>query len=177
MAKRKNHLVIAKDKKDNKVVVINEIIFGGRKNLPWKEVEKYLKRYIGAVVQVSETAETVHIDKDFPDEYKGSEDTKHARGTSAKAKANAVQGIVQMIEIARKTSVSDNMKQKNHKKASQGWLRYLTRFALPVINNQNVITHYNIYIATLVVRKNDSGKLILYDVVNIKKETETIFKL
>ena len=39
------------------------------------------------------------------------------------------------------------------------------------------ITHYNIYIATLVVRKNDSGKLILYDVVNIKKESETIFKL
>lgn len=177
MAKRKNEIAIAKDKKGNKVVVINEIIFEGRKNLPWKEVEKYLKRYIGAVIQVSETAETVHIDKDFPDEYKGSEDTKNARGTSAKAKANAVQGIIQMIEIARKTSMSDNMKQKNYKKASRGWLRYLTRFALPVLNSQNVITHYNIYIATLVVRKNDKGKLSLYDVVNIKKESETIFEL
>jgi len=177
MAKRKNEIVIAKDKKGNKVVVIDEIIFKGRKKLPWKEVEKYLKRYIGAVVQVSETAESVYIDKDFPDEYKGSEDTKKARGASAKAKANAVQGILQMIEIARKTSVSDNMKRKNHKKAYQGWLRYLTRFALPVLDNQNVITHYNIYIATLVVRKNERGKLSLYDVVNIKKESQTAFEL
>lgn len=177
MAKRKNEFIIARDKKGNKVVVINEIIFEGRKKLPWKEVEKYLKRYIGAVVQVSETAEIVHIDKDFPDEYKGSEDTKNARGASAKAKANAVQGIIQMIEIARKTSASENMKRKNHKKASQGWLRYLTRFALPVLNYQNGITHYNIYIATLVVRKNEKGKLSLYDVVNVKKETETVFEL
>lgn len=177
MARRKNEIIIAKDKKGNKVVVINEIIFEGRKNLPWKEVEKYLKRYIGAVVQISETAEFVHIDKDFPDEYKGSEDTKNVRGASAKAKANAVQGIIQMIQIARKTSVSDNMKWKNNKKASQGWLRYLTRFALPVLNNQNVITHYNIYIATLVVRKNEKGKLSLYDVVNVKKESQTVFEL
>ena len=140
-------------------------------------MEKYLKRYIGAIVQVSETQEYVHIEKDFPDEYKGSEDTKKARGTSAKAKANAVQGIRQMIEIARKTSVSDNMKQKNHKKAYHGWQRYLTRFALPVLDSQNIIAHYNIYIATLVVRKNEKGKLSLYDVVNVKKESQTSFEL
>lgn len=97
-------IVIAVDKKGHKVVVINEILFTGRKSLPWKEVEKYLKKYIGAVVLVSETSEQIYIDKEFPDEYKGSEDTKKARGGSAKAKANAVQGIKQMIEISRKTS-------------------------------------------------------------------------
>ena len=42
MAKRKNEIIIAKDKKGNRVAVIHEIIFEGRKNLPWKEVEKYL---------------------------------------------------------------------------------------------------------------------------------------
>ena len=146
MIRRKKHLIIAKDKKDNKVVIINEILFKGRKNLPWKEVEKYLKRYIGEVVCVSETEEMIYIDKDFPDEYKGSEDTKKARGASAKAKANAIQGILQMVEIARKTSVSDNVKKKNSKKASQGWVRYLTRFALPVIDAQNIITHYNTFV-------------------------------
>ena len=175
--KTKDNIVIAIDKKGHKVVVINEILFKGRKQLPWKEVEKYLKRYIGAVVLVSETEELVHIDKEFPDEYKGSEDTKKARGGSAKAKANAVQGIKQMIEIARKTSESKNMKEKNNKKANQGWLRYLTRFALPVINDKNIITHYNIFMATLVVRKNEKGKLNLYDVVNVRKESETIFEL
>lgn len=172
-----NDIVIAMDKKGRKVVVINEILFKGRKNLPWKEVEKYLKKYIGTVVLVSETSEWIYIDKDFPDEYKGSEDTKKAKGGSAKAKANAVQGIKQMIEISRKTSEKSNYKEKNYKKASKGWLRYLTRFALPAVNEQNVITHYNVYLATLVVSRNEKGKLKLYDVVNIKKESETIFEL
>lgn len=73
-------IVVAIDKKGHKVVVINEILFTGRKSLPWKEVEKYLKRYIGEVVMVSETEEWIYIDKEFPDEYKGSEDTRKARG-------------------------------------------------------------------------------------------------
>ncbi len=33
-----------------------------------------------------------------------------------------------------------------------------------------VIERYNIYIGTLVVRKIMSGKLYLYDLVNVKKE-------
>ena len=168
-------IVIAVDKKGHKVVVINEILFKGRKSLPWKEVENYLKKYIGSVVLISETSEWIYIDKEFPDEYKGSEDTKKARGGSAKA--NAVQGIKQMIEISRKTCETPNQKEKNHKKASLGWQRYLTRFALPVVNSDSIITHYNVYIATLVVRKTGKGKLKLYDVVNVKKESETIFEL
>ena len=120
MTKRKNVISIANDKKGNKVVVINEIIFEGRKNLPWKEVEKYLKRYIGAVIEVSETAEIVHIEKDFPDEYKGSEDTKKTRGTSAKAKANAASGVPELIEIASNKRFKENLTNKHRKDAKYG---------------------------------------------------------
>lgn len=48
---------------------------------------------------------------DFPDEYKGSEDTMRTRGPYAKAKANAIQGIEGMIEIARKTKETENYRR------------------------------------------------------------------
>lgn len=167
----------ALDKKGRKVVVINEILFYGKKKLPWDEVEKYLHRYIGKIIEVDETGELIHISSDFPDEYKGSEDTKKTRSAYAKAKANAVQGVEGMIKISRKTSESQNFKKKNMKKAKYGWYRYLTRFALPVMSDKNIIEYYNIYIATLIVRKSSEGKLFLYDIVNVKKEDSIEFEL
>ena len=52
-------LVIALDEKKRKVVVINEILFYGKRNPPWDKVEQYLKRYIGKVVTVAETGEEI----------------------------------------------------------------------------------------------------------------------
>lgn len=173
----KKELVIALDAKGHKVVVINEILFYGKKNLPWDKVEQYLKRYIGKVVTVAETGEEIHIGPDFPDEYKGSLDTMSVRGPNARAKANLVQGIEELITIARKTSESENLKDKSNKKAKYGWYRYLTRFALPVVNEGNTITHYNVYLATLIVRKDYRKKMHLYDIVHVKKESSFNFVL
>ena len=173
----KKELVIALDAKGRKVVVINEILFQGKRNPPWDKVEQYLKRYIGKVVTVAETGEEIHIGSDFPDEYKGSQDTMSVRGPNARAKANAVQGIEEMITIARKTSETDNYKAKNSSKAKFGWYRYLTRFALPVVNEKSIITHYNIYLATLIVRIDQRKKLHLYDLVHVKKESSFNFTL
>lgn len=110
-----------------------------------------------------EAGEEIYIGSDFPDEYKGSEDTIKTRGPYARAKANAVQGIEELITIARKTSESENFKDKNSQKAKYGWYRYLTRFALPVVNEGNTITHYNVYLAMLIVRKDYRKKMHLYD--------------
>lgn len=66
------------------------------------------------------------------------------------------------------------MKEKSANKAMYGWYRYITRFALPAKLN-GIIIHYNIYLATLIVRKDFKGRLNLYDVVNIKKESEGDF--
>lgn len=173
----KKTVQFAMDKKGRKVVVINEILFYGKKNLPWDKVEKYLQRYIGKIIEVDETNELIHISSDFPDEYKGSEDTRKTRGAYAKAKANAVQGVEEMIKISRKTSETSNYKEKNNKKAKYGWYRYLTRFALPVMSDRNVIEYYNVYLATLIVRKSKDGKLYLYDIVNVKKEDSIVFEL
>lgn len=173
----KDMIAIALDRNEHKVVVINSILFQGKKNLPWDEVEKYLRRYIGKIIAVAETGEEIHIGADFPSEFKGSEDTMKTKGGYRKAKANLIQGLEKMINIARKTKESDNLKQKNQDKAHYGWFRYLTRFALPVMDEKNVITHYNVFLATLVVRRDSRKKLFLYDVVNVKKENEAEFKL
>ena len=103
-------------------------------------------------------------------EFKGSEDTKRVRGANAKAKANSVQGILEMIHISKKVSEMENKKTKNERKASRGWYRYLTRFALPVLLDETNISHYNVYLATLIVRVDRRGILQLYDVINISKE-------
>ena len=125
--------------------------------------------------KIEETEERIHILSDFPDEYTGSQDTLKVKGANAKAKANAVQGIKEMVSISKKTKEMKNYKNKNSKKAKYGWYRYLTRFALPVMTEDNVIERYNVYIATIVIRKSKSGKLFLYDFVNVKKEDSVDF--
>lgn len=170
------NIVVALDENGHEVVVINNIIFYGKKNIPWEMVEKYLKRYVGKAVIVSESGEEIQIGADFPDEYKGSHDTMTLRGLNAKAKANAVQGIEQMIHISRKISEMSNLKDKNMNKAKYGWNRYLTRFALPVMTEKNNILYFNVYIATLIVRKDHKKRFYLYDVIHIKKESSMFFE-
>ena len=172
-----NKIRFALDKKGRKIVVINEILFYGKRSLPWEDVKEYLKKYIGKIVTVDDTGDLIFISSDFPDEFKGSQDTMKTHGAYAKAKANAAQGVEELIKISRKTSETPNYKQKNRKKAKYGWFRYLTRFALPVLDENDVIKYYNIYLATLVVRKAEDKKLYLYDIVNVKKEDSIKFEL
>lgn len=105
---KNNDIVITFDKKGHKVVIINNIMFYGKKSIAWEDVENYSKKYIGDIVQVAETEEEIHIDAHFPDEFKGSEDTKRVRGANAKAKANSAQAIHDMIKISRKVSETEN---------------------------------------------------------------------
>ena len=53
----------------------------------------------------------------------------------------------------------------------KGWFRYNTRFAMPITNDDGEIIEYKIYQAVLIVRYSADGKLYLYDIQNIKKET------
>ena len=81
------------------------------------------------------------------------------------------QGIPQMIEIATGRRWKEDFERKHKKRAINGWYRYNTRFAMPVTNEQGEIMEYNIYQAVLIVRCSADGKLYLYDIQNIKKET------
>ena len=64
---------------------------------------------------------------DLPDEYSGSNYTAKLKGALAKAKANAAQGIPEMIEIAENRRFQENLERKHNKNAKYGWYRYDSR--------------------------------------------------
>ena len=92
MDKERNVSVI-EDLDGRKIVIIHDIRFRGKRKINWKEVEQYLKQYIGEVYEIMDSADIVYVGGDFADEFSGSQDTERLKGTLAKAKANAAQGI------------------------------------------------------------------------------------
>ena len=107
---------------------------------------------------------------DLPDEYAHSEYTSTLRGANAKAKANAAQGLGEMLEIAFNGEVTPNKKLKHEIDGANGWYRYNSRFALPVYGSNNEIERYNIFHASMLIRCANDGKMYLYDIIDIKKE-------
>lgn len=149
---------------------VPEIIFSNKQNIPWNDVEQYLKKFIGQEFRVKESGDMIHIGGDFPDEYTESRYTKKLRGALAKAKANAGQVIGAMLENAENRRWVENKDSKHDKEASGGWYRYDVGFTIPVESNGE--SRKNAYVGTAVVRiKGD--KLYLYDIINIKKEAST----
>ena len=169
--KTQRNVSIIRDIDGNQIVLINDVIFKGKRSVEWKDVEKYLRQYVGEFYQIADTKDIIYIGADLPDEYAGSNYTKHIKGTVAKAKANAVQAIPEMIEIATSKTYENNKKDKHRRQAKNGWYRYDSRFALPVYGDNGEIDRYNIFSARLLIRHASSGKMYLYDVLEIKKET------
>jgi len=128
-------------------VFIHDIRFKGRQAIEWEDVEMYLKQYVGEARIIKSTNDMVYIGADLPEEYAHSNYTNTLKGANAKAKANATQGLPEMI-----------------------------RFALPVFDEEGEIKYYNVFKVIMVVRHAEDGKLYLYDIMNIKKETGIHFR-
>lgn len=169
----KRKINIIEDTEGNEIVVIHDIKFKGKRKINWNDVEKYLKKYIGECYVINNTNDLVYIGKDFADEYAGSKYTAKLKGALAKAKANASQGIPELIEIATGKRFKENLAPKHNVNAKYGWYRYDSRFALPVYNQDMTIERYNVFYVELLLRYAADGKMYLYDLVNLKKETST----
>lgn len=165
---------IVTDLDGKKFVLINDIRFKAKKREDWKDVETYLKEYVEEFYEIAETSEKIFISTDFPDEYANSESRIALRGAAAKAKANAAQGIPELIQIATNREFSENTKKKHERSARYGWYRYDVRFALPVYDDATrQVVRYNIFSARMLVRHAEDGKKYLYDLLAIKKETSS----
>lgn len=164
---------IISDTNGRKIVLIHDIRFKGKRKIDWNDVEMYLKQYIGEFYEIADIQDMVYIGKDLPDEYSGSKDTARLRGMLAKAKANAAQGVPELIKIAANRKFKENLATKHSIDAKLGWYRYDSRFALPVYDENGKIERYNVFCVEMLIRHADDGKLYLYDIVNIKKETST----
>lgn len=68
-------------------------------------------------------------------------------------------------------------KEKHRRNAKYGWYRYDSRFALPVYDRSGEIERHNIFHASLLIRRALDGRMYLYDIIDIKKETSNSFSL
>lgn len=167
---------VIEDLEGKKIVFIHDVIFKGKRTIEWNDVEKYLKQFVGESYVINESNDLIYIGTDFPDEYAFSEYTTSLKGMNAKAKANAAQGIPELVEIAIQKKYKKNRKKKHKKDAKYGWYRYVSRFALPVCDDEGEIVGYNVFHVIMVIRHDKNGKMYLYDLVNIKKETSNLFQ-
>ena len=162
---------IITDYNGQKIVKINDIRFKGKRSVNWSDVRNYLEDYVGSFYQIVSSGDVIYIGKDLPDEYTGSKYTYSLRGTMAKAKANATQGSPELIEIAQDKHFKDNEGDKHRWNARYGWYRYNSRFALPVFDEVGNVERYNVFHASMLIRHDNDGKMYLYDIIDIKKET------
>ena len=162
---------IITDNKGKKLVRINDIRFKGKRSVDWDDVKGYLEEYVGQFFQIASSEDIIYIGNKLPDEFTGSKYTRGLKGTAAKAKANAAQGIPELIEIATDKHFKENQGNKHQWNARYGWYRYNSRFALPVSSEDGIVERYNVFHASLLIRHDNNGKMYLYDVIDIKKET------
>lgn len=169
----KARIDIIEDAEGKNIVIINDIRFKGRQGINWKEVEGYLKEYIGKYYEILETSEKVYIGSDFPDEFSHSNDTRILKGANAKAKANATQAIGELIQIASNRTYAEDYSKKHKNRAMNGWYRYDSRFALPVYTEEGALVRYNVFSVRLLIRHDKDQHMYLYDILRTKKETGT----
>lgn len=130
-----------------------------------------IKKYVGEIYTIVSTGDVVYIGSDLPKEYTGSKYTNSIKGTNAKAKANAATGIPELIEIAVGKHFRENNEDKHRRDGKNGWYRYDSKFALPVYDDNGKVERYNIFHASVLIRHSNDGKMYLYDIIDIKKET------
>lgn len=94
----------------------------------------------------------VYIGKELLDEYTGSRYTYSIKGTNAKVKANASQGIPEMLEIAIGKHFRENSRDKHVRNAANGWYRYDSRIAFPVYDDNDEVERYNVFHASMLIR-------------------------
>ena len=154
------------------MVRIEKILFPNKQRIPWKEVEAYMKKYEGESVIVKEYEDKIRFNYVSASEYAASNYSQKLKGAYAKAKANLVQVVPEVVKEARNRRWIANKADKHGNDAKNGWYRYDVHFELPVKSSDGEEIKWNRYVGTLVVRVNDMG-LFFYDIINIKKETST----
>ncbi len=137
----------------------------------YEVAEKFLRTLVdinNPFATILSDAQPVYIGKDLPGEYKSSEYTKAMRSALRKVKMQAATNLDEMLLLAEHGEWRENVEEKHKKDAKNGWYRYPTEFAVPILNARREIDHYTIYGATLLIRNDADGKSYLYDMVNLE---------
>ena len=172
-SKKDQRIHIIQDENNKSIELINDIRPKSRRFFDRNEIEEYFKEYIGNTYEILETCEKIYIGNDFPDEFCHSKDKIRLKGANEKAKANMISAIEELIYIAADRTETEDFQGKHGAKAKKGWYRYDTRFGIPKYDENGELEGYHIYSAKMLVRRDEDGKLYLYDFVRTKKETSS----
>lgn len=143
----------------------------------YKTAENYLKTLVdieNPFSTILRDAQPVHLGKDLPGEYKSSEYTKSMRRALRTAKMQAATNLDEMLLLAENGEWRENVKDKHKVDAQNGWYRYDTEFAVPVLNAKKEIDHYTVYGGTLLIRNDADGKSYLYDLLDLTEKKKVI---
>ena len=135
--------------------------------------EAYLKTLVDAdhpFSTILADAQPVYVGKDLPGEYKSSEYTKTMKPALRKIKMQAATNLDEMLLLAENGEWRENVKPKHSKDAQNGWYRYDTQFAVPILNAKKAIDHYTVYGGALLIRNDADGKSYLYDLLDVEKK-------
>ena len=55
------NISVVGDEDGNKIVVVNDIRFKGKRLIDWDDVKKYLKKYVGNVYTIAENGDSIYI--------------------------------------------------------------------------------------------------------------------
>ena len=139
----------------------------------YKAAETYLKTLVNTAKPFSTIltdALPVYIGKDLPSEYKGSEYTLGMNRALREVKMQAATNLNEMLLLAENGEWRENVKDKHRRDAQNGWYRYETQFAVPVLNAKKAVDHYTVYSGTLLIRNDADGKSYLYDMIDVEKK-------
>ena len=139
----------------------------------FKAAEAYLKTLLDAdhpFSTILADAQPVYVGKDLPGEYKSSEYTKTMKPALRKIKMQAATNLDEMLLLAENGEWRENVKPKHSKDAQNGWYRYDTQFAVPILNAKKAIDHYTVYGGALLIRNDADGKSYLYDLLDVEKK-------
>lgn len=139
----------------------------------FKAAEAYLKTLVDVdhpFSTILADAQPVYVGKDLPGEYKSSEYTKTMKHALRKIKMQAATNLDEMLLLAENGEWRENVKPKHSKDAQNGWYRYDTQFAVPILNAKKAIDHYTVYGGKLLIRNDADGKSYLYDLLDVEKK-------
>lgn len=135
--------------------------------------EAYLKTLVDAdhpFSTILADAQPVYVGKDLPGEYRSSEYSKNLRKSIREVKMQAATNLDEMLLLAENGEWRENVKSRHAEDAKNGWYRYDTQFAVPILNAKKDIDHYTVYGGTLLIRNDADGKSYLYDLIDIEKK-------
>lgn len=139
----------------------------------FKAAEAYLKTLVNTDHPFSTIlmdAQPVYVGKDLPGEYRSSEYSKKLRKAMREVKMQAATNLDEMLLLAENGEWRENVKPKHVKDAMNGWYRYDTEFAVPILDAKKNVDHYTVYGGTLLIRNDADGKSYLYDLLDIEKK-------